>query len=79
MVRLDNMTVSNGNASCRFYPEDSEQYGTLVIDISSGELVKYTKPENGCSNVYIAHARSKLHALILDNKELPDEAFSIWY
>ena len=79
MVRLDNMIMSQGTASCRFYPEGSEQYGTLVIDTLSGEIVKYTKPENGCSDAYVAHARSKLHALALNNKELPDEAFSIWY
>ena len=79
MVRLDNMLILEDEASCRFYPENSEQYGTITIDVTSGEIIKYTKPKDGCLNTYVSHARSKLHELVTNNEKLPDEAFSIWY
>ena len=79
MVRLDNISTAGGVASCRFYPENSEMYGKLKIDITSGEIIELTEPDGGCPKTYIAHARSKLHKLSVNNEKMPDEAFAIWY
>ncbi len=79
MVRLDCFKVSENLASCNFYPENQNEFGSLTINPATGEMVDLREPENGCPKVYISQARAKLHKLISSKEELPKEAYAIWY
>lgn len=80
MVKIFNI-VSDGNfLSCSYTPEDSEEKGTITIDINTRETVNIIYSKYECVKETYAHfARLKLIDLLDSGKPFPDSAIAMWY
>lgn len=77
MLRLKNVKIGNKIAEADFYPEDGEEHGHVVVDLSSEELVSCTDvPGYGAS--YRGHALQRIISMADDN-DTRSECLVMWY
>lgn len=77
MLRLKNVKIKNNSAEADFYPEDSDIFGHVVVDLSTGELISTVEvPGYGAS--YSAHARKRLVRMSKEN-DTRTECLVMWY
>lgn len=79
MVKLKNIKKNNQIIECDILPEDSEEYGHIVVDLSSHKLISYSLPkEYEWCKKHVFHAHHKLISLSKSN-ELLTNAIVVWY
>lgn len=80
MIKLRNIKKNDQIIECDILPENSKEYGHLVVDLaSSNKLVSYSLPtgyEWCIKHVY--HALYKLVSLS-ELSELPEDSMVVWY
>jgi len=79
MVNLINIQKRESIIECDILPEDSIEYGHIIVDLSSEKVLQYKLPPGyeWCTN-HIAHARIVLLRLSEDSK-IPNEKLVMWY
>lgn len=79
MVKLVNLKRKNNIIECDLIPEDSLEFGHVIVDLGTEEVKGFTLPKGyeWCRN-HINHARNKLIKLAGD-KNLPEEYLVMWY
>lgn len=77
MVRLKNITINNRTAEADFIPEDSNQHGHVVVDLSTEEILSCEEVE-GYGMSYPGHARAKLVDLAKEHSQ-EKECMVMWY
>lgn len=77
MVRLKNIKINSSTAEADFLPEDSNQHGHIVVDLSTEEIVSCEEVE-GYGMSYPGHARAKLVELAKECSQ-EKECTVMWY
>ena len=76
MLRLKNIKVRNDYAEADFYPEDGNEAGHVVVDLTSGEITSCVDvPGYGAS--YSGHARQRLVSIAKQNTDC-SECLVMW-
>lgn len=77
MLRLKNVKIASEYAEADFFPEDGEEFGHVVVDLSTEEI-------SSCDNVpgfgpsYVGHARQRLVRMAKE-KDHRNECIVMWY
>ena len=77
MVRLKNIKIANGIAEADYYPENSEQCGHIVVDLSSQEYIHYEEVADYGRN-YPGHAKWCLIEMA-EAGDTAEERLVMWY
>lgn len=80
MIKLRNIKKNNQIIECDILPENSEEYGHLVVDLaSSNKLVTYSLPTG--YEWCVKHVYRALHKLVSLSKlnDIPTNAIVVWY
>ena len=77
MVLLERIKKNEKTIEADFYPETSENFGHIEIDIESGEIKKQTHVE-GFDNGYASHACRELKRIMKENV-IPEKRLVMWY
>ena len=77
MIRLELIEVTEQDIKYKYYPEDSEEYGIVVLrKISKERDIK--KNVSGYSSNYVAHAFRRLEEYCEKNT-FPEKDIVAWY
>ena len=79
MVRLKNIKRNNNIIECDIIPEDSEEYGHVVVNIETADVESFRLPKNfeWCTN-HVYFAKKALLKMVDDNNLL-EEKLVMWY
>ncbi len=79
MLKLKNIKLNNNILSSKFYPENSEDFGTVSINIETMEVIEKTPSKyDETFPIYLNHAIEGLKKII-GTTELPKEKLVMWY
>lgn len=78
MLRLKLVEITSSKVVYNYYPENSSSYGTVVIDISHGEVVSVNIAKDDTYEIYMHHAVSKVEEFVKEN-DYPEEYTVAWY
>lgn len=81
MIRLKNIRKIENYIECDFVPEDSKQFGHVVVNLGAEDLfgaIKYTLPRGyeWCKN-HAIHA-AKVLIKLADAEAIPTEKIVMW-
>ena len=77
MLRLKNVKIGSKYAEADFYPEDGQESGHVVVDLSNEEIVSCVDvPKYGAS--YRGHALHRLVKMAEEN-DTRSECLVMWY
>ena len=77
MLRLKLIENTNSKVVYRYFPEDKENYGTVYLDKSNGDVLDVDIAENDVFDRYMHHAVSKVTQYI-ERNEFPEEEIVAW-
>ena len=77
MLRLKNIKIGSEYAEADFYPEDSQAFGHVVVDLSNGAIISCIRAP-GYGESYVGHARQRLVEMDRDN-DSRSECLVMWY
>lgn len=79
MLKLKNIKMNNGIITAEYEPENSGNFGSIAIDIKTGEILKAKISEMDIPlPIYLNHAAYTLKE-IMNEKTLPKEKLVMWY
>ena len=79
MLKLKNIKMNNGIITAEYEPENSGNFGSIAIDIKTGEILKAKTSEMDIPlPIYLNHATDTLKE-IMNEKTLPKEKLVMWY
>lgn len=79
MVILKNIKRNETTMECDFYPEGDCEYGHMIVDLNSEEIIESSIPEEYDHGLnYKGHTRSALVELS-QKEELPEKWIVMWY
>lgn len=77
MLRLKNIKIEAETAEADFYPEDRNEAGHIVVNLSDGEIVSCVDV-SGYGDSYSGHARQRLVRMAKE-KDTRSECIVMWY
>lgn len=79
MIKLKNIKIENDTVTCDLLPEDSSEYGYIVVNIHTKNIQEYVLPQGyeWCKN-HIEHAKENLIKMCETNT-LQNELTIMWY
>lgn len=77
MLRLRNVKIGSKYAEADFYPEDGQEFGHVVVDLSDGEITSCAEV-SGYGPSYKGHARQRLVEMAQKN-DTRSECLVMWY
>lgn len=77
MLRLKKIKIADGIAEADYYPEDSEQFGHIVVDLSTEEVISCDEVP-GFWKTYPGHAKWHLIRMAKAG-ETDKERLVMWY
>ena len=79
MIKLKNIVIDGNIIKCDIFPEDSEQRGTLEVDIEQ-KSASYVLPDGyeWCIN-HIEHAKNNLIRAYNRNDPIPKQKIIMWH
>lgn len=77
MLRLRNVKIGSEYAEADFYPEDGQEFGHVVVDLSSWEIA-FCAEVPGYGPSYKSHARQRLVEMSKKN-DIRSECLVMWY
>lgn len=77
MLTLENIVINDGIISADVYPEDSNIFGRVYVDIEKEDLHKEEMP-NDYKGAYVAHSIREL-LKISKSKSIPKKRTVMWY
>lgn len=78
MLRLKLVEITSSKVVYNYYPENYVSYGTIVIDITNGEVLSVTIAKDDTFEIYMNHAISKVEEFVKNN-DYPEEQTVAWY
>ncbi len=79
MLRLTNISKSDGFISANYYPEGKEPFGFVKISIENCEIVESAvTPYDYPFNIYLSHAIKALERY-RDSDNVPSNELVMWY
>lgn len=80
MVKITNIKIDENIVSCNYYPEDGDKYGFISYDMENDKYIdRICSDEGKNEDMYIGHAIHKVIQIVQEKKEIPKEAYSVWY
>lgn len=78
MIKLQNIRKSSNLIECDFLPEDSVEYGHIILDTISGEIIQQHIPNGyGWCKKHLLHAVNALMSMINEDS-FPKEKIIMW-
>lgn len=77
MLRLKKIKTNSNFAEADFYPETSDLFGHIKVDVRTEEIVEISKAE-GYGDMYVAHAALALVEMAKHNDQRT-ERLVMWY
>ena len=79
MLKLRNINLNNNILSANYHPEDSEDFGSVAIDVKTRTVVnRVLSNQDEIFPLYFEHALIALNRLI-EKSELPKEKLVMWH
>lgn len=80
MVWVRNIKIKDNVISCIYDPENSGDYGTIVIDAKNGNLIyeKLSKRDRGNMPLYAYYAKKRLKELIGEEEGEYKDQLVMW-
>lgn len=77
MLRLKNIRINEHLAEADFFPEDTNVFGYIAVDLQSEEIKEIVNAE-GYEYIYPGHARNQLVKMARE-KDMSTECVVYWY
>lgn len=79
MLKLKNIKIENDIVKCDMLPEDSSEWGHIVVNLKDKTIQEYDLPHGyeWCKN-HVEHAKDKL-IVMYENNSFQSETTIMWY